>query len=319
MGYGSYSAAAHEAITSARKSLNSDQVFEGRECHPSMRPFGVTFRESRDSPAHPDSVGVIFALDVTASMGDIPMGLAQKTLPTFMTTVLEILPSAQVMFMALGNAYADRSPLQVGQFESEAHLIDQWLSRIHVEGGGGALGESYDLAMRFASRHTKMDCLEKRGRKGYLLLTGDEPPFAVLGADRVRAVLGDPEQADVPIHETAREALESFHCFFLIPDPMRDTRYETGDTWRKIFHERVIVLDQPDDTAHASALVIGIEERTLVSEADIGRYVEQKLHRKGSERDRLVRAVTPFAIARAKGPIAAPEAQETRPYDPTPG
>lgn len=319
MGYGSYSAAAHLEITKARAALAEGQVFRGQECHPSMRPFGVKFRESRDSAAHPDSVGVIFALDVTASMGDIPVGLAKRTLPTFMTTVLEILPSAQVMFMALGNAHADRSPLQVGQFESEAALIDQWLSRIHLEGGGGALGESYDLAMRFASRHTKMDCLEKRGKKGYLLMTGDEPPFSHLRAERVRAILGDPEQVDVPIHETAREVVKSFCCFFLIPDPMRATRYGTRDTWFKIFHERVIVLHQPDDTAHASALVIGIEERVLVDEAAIGGYVEEKLHRKGAERDRLVKAVLPFAEALARGPIAEPEEQGVRPYDPTPG
>ena len=319
MGYGSYSAAAHLEITKARANVAQDALFAGRECHSTMRPFGVKFRESRDSEAHPDSVGVVFALDVTGSMGDIPVGLAKRTLPHFMTSVLEILPSAQVMFMALGNAHADRSPLQVGQFESEAGLIDQWLSRIHLEGGGGALGESYDLAMRFASRHTKMDCLEKRGKKGYLLMTGDEPPFSQLMAERVRAILGDPEQLDVPIHETAREVLRSFHTFFFIPDPMRAARYDTQRTWFKIFHERVIVLDQPDDTAHAGALVIGIEERKLVDEAAIARHVEEKLHRTGRERDRLVKAVVPFALALAKGPIADVEEQGTRPYDPTPG
>lgn len=319
MGYGSYSAAAHHEITKARANLAHDAVFAGRECHATMRPYGVRFRESRDSAAHPSSVGVIFALDVTGSMGDIPVTLATRTLPSFMTSVLEILPSAQVMFMALGNAHADRSPLQVGQFESEAHLIDQWLARIHLEGGGGALGESYDLAMRFASRHTKMDCLEKRGKKGYLLMTGDEPPFSHLVAERVRAILGDPEQVDVPIHETAREVVKSFATFFFIPDPMRASRYDTRATWEKIFHERVIVLDQPDDTAHAGALVIGIEERTLVDEAGITRHVEERLRRTGPERDRLVKAVLPFAQALARGPIAEPEEQGVRPYDPTPG
>ncbi|MBP6833012.1 MAG: VWA domain-containing protein, partial [Deltaproteobacteria bacterium] len=136
MGHGEYDLQAHQAATLARAALPSAQVFESNGCHPEMRPFGVTVRESRDSEAHPDSVGVVFALDVSGSMGEIPQGLATETMPLFMESVLTVLPDPQVLFIAFGNAWADRSPLQVGQFESEAALIDRWLSATHLEGGG---------------------------------------------------------------------------------------------------------------------------------------------------------------------------------------
>ena len=132
MGYGSYSHEAHVAITQGRQKLPQQQVFKQTRCHPLMNPHGVKFRESRDSPEHPNSIGILFALDVSGSMGIIPQDLATATLPGFMRALTGVLPDAQVLFMAFGNAYADRSPLQVGQFETESHLVDKWLAATHL-------------------------------------------------------------------------------------------------------------------------------------------------------------------------------------------
>ena len=247
MGYGDYSYEAHVAVTQSRASKSAGEVFTSSACHPTMNPHGVKARESRDSATHPDSVGVIFALDVSGSMGTIPMNLATRTLPGFMAGVRRYLPDVQVLFMALGNAFTDQSPLQVGQFESEANLIDQWLSRIHVEGRGGGLGESYDLAIYFAARHTTMDCFEKRERKGYLFLTGDEPPFASVNAELVRRVIGDGQVGELDIYGIVEEAQKRFHIFFLIPDPTRAQQNNVGWIWDNILHERAIVLDRVHD------------------------------------------------------------------------
>ena len=40
----------------------------------------MKLRECRDSPTHPDSLGIVFALDVTGSMGKIPDLLARTEL-----------------------------------------------------------------------------------------------------------------------------------------------------------------------------------------------------------------------------------------------
>jgi hypothetical protein len=312
MGYGSYSIDAHRAITAARSTLSQGAVFSGRSTDPAMNPHGVRFRQSRDSSVHPNSTGIVFALDVSGSMGEIPHQLATRTLPTFMESVLAVLPDPQVLFIAFGNAYSDRSPLQVGQFESEAALIDRWLSACHLEGAGGTLGESYDLAMYFAARHTQMDCLQQRRRKGYFFMTGDEVPFVHVHPPQVQAVLGDTLEAPIPIHELTTELLRSFYTFFLIPDRERAGRYQCEATWRRLLHERVVVLETPQDTALVCAMLVGIQEGRLPDVAAVRVLLEtQKLP--PEVRERVVAAVTPFAHALARGPIADPLPLGTQP------
>ncbi len=306
MGYGSYSEAAHKAITHARVGAAASSVFIRNDCDPKMNPRGVRYRESRDSKDHQDSLAIVFALDVSGSMGEIPHQLATKTLPTFMSSVRTITASPQILFMAFGNAYSDKSPLQVGQFESEAALIDRWLAATHLEGGGGGLGESYDLAMYFAARHTAMDCWEKRKKKGYLFITGDETPWMNLIRDHVSGLVGDTLQTDIPIADVVREAQEKFHTFFLIPDPKRAATELCGAVWEVLLRERCIVLETSEDTAAIASLCVGIEEGVLKDAAAIQKQIEEGLHESGPVRDRLLRTITKFADAQRAGTIAGP-------------
>lgn len=115
MGYANYSHETHVALTRARAELPTQQVFRQRECHPLMNPRGVRGRESRDSDAHPNSLGIAFALDVTGSMGKIPEALARRELPEFMKILATCqVADPQLLFLAVGDATCDRAPLQVG-------------------------------------------------------------------------------------------------------------------------------------------------------------------------------------------------------------
>ncbi len=306
MGYGNYSAEAHQAMVAGRTAKPLSAVFAETTCHPKLDPRGVKLRESRDSATHPDSLGIVLALDVSGSMEDIPHALATKTLPQFMEAALTVVPDPQVLFMAIGNAFADRSPLQVGQFESEAALMDRWLSLLHIEAGGGGLCESYDLAMYFAARHTAMDCLEKRGKKGYFFLTGDEPPFFQLESAQVEHVIGEPIPAPIPIWELTAELLTKFHVFVLIPDAARAAREQTGAIWRVLLHERAIVMEASEDTAVVCALLIGITEGKLTNESALRALLSERFSRTGEAADRVIRVVRSYTEALAKGPIAAP-------------
>ena len=307
MGYGDYSVEAHKAMTQARAALPKEAVFARNDCDPRMNPRGVAFRESRDSAAHPESVGIVFALDVSGSMGEIPHQLATETLPHFMETVLTVLPDPQVLFMAFGNAFSDRSPLQVGQFESEADRMDQWLRAMHLEGDGGPWGESYDLAMYFGARHTKMDCLEKRGKKGYFFMTGDEVAYIAVDPGKVQGLIGDTLAAPIPFHEITAELLRSFHVFFLIPDEARAAAHGCLNIWSQSLHERALVLATPEDTAVVCALLIGVTEGHLADEAAIAREIEQRHGRTGEAKDRVLRTVKRYAEAFWRGPIAGPK------------
>ena len=56
---------------------------------PTHRDQRVRLRESRDGADHPQSLGIVFALDVTGSMGTIPKLMATQQLPTFMKILMD--------------------------------------------------------------------------------------------------------------------------------------------------------------------------------------------------------------------------------------
>lgn len=298
MGFGNYSHEAHVAMTSARRSKPAQEVFSQRTCHELMNPKGVTFRESRDSESHPNSVAAIFALDVSGSMGEIPAKLASETLPAFMQAMLDSgVSDPQVMFMGVGQATGDRAPLQVGQFESTERLMDQWLTWMYLEGGGGGGNESYELAMYFAARHTKLDCVEKRGRRGYLFITGDEPPNPVVAKDQVKNLIGDDLAKDIPITEIIEETQRMYEPFYLIPDPGRGQN--VGRAWRDLLGDRVIVMEGPDDTSYVAAGLVSLMEGAV---KDLGDLVARLREAGVTEHQSAAigKALTPFAATLGK-------------------
>lgn len=301
MGGGRYSYEEHEAATQARAGLAKEQVFAQGSCHPAMNPYKVTVREARDSAAHPASRGIVFAFDVSGSMGEIPLELACKTLPAFMKSVLTVLPDPQVMFIAVGNAFESRSPLQVGQFESEDALIDRWLRDIHLEGGGEWRGESYDLAMYFAAHHTALDCWEKRGQKGYFFMTGDEVWYLESDRAKLAQVIGDEVPAAIPIDDVVDALARTYHPFFLIPDQARAAHDGVEVNWRRLLGDAVIVLESPADAALVAAVLIGIREGQLRDAAALTAKLGEELGLPPATVARIVRTVEPYAQAVARG------------------
>lgn len=263
MGYGNYSAAAHAALTASRAHKGGTEIFTQRQCHPLMNPKGLKVRECRDSANHPDSLGIVFALDVTGSMGDIPHLLATKELPNFIKLMNECgVLHPQLMFMAIGDANSDRASLQVGQFESTAELMDQWLTWSYLEGGGGGTGEeSYDLAFYIAAQHTDMDNWVKRKKKGYIFLTGDEKPYPSVSRHHIEALIGEKLDEDIPIEEVIAAAAEFYHVFFLIPDLARRKRCEAR--WRELLGNHTICLESPADTCAVAAAIVGLTEKLI--------------------------------------------------------
>jgi predicted protein tyrosine phosphatase len=275
MGYGSYSHDAHVALINARANVPKTEVFAQQTCHPLMNPKGLKVRESCDSEEHPNSVGIIFALDVTGSMGTIPELLAHKELPTFMKLLADCrIADPQVLFMAIGDATSDNAPLQIGQFETTAELMDHWLTRCFLEGnGGGQNHESYELAFYVAAAHTAMDCVTKRSKKGYLFLTGDEHPYPEVSKIQVDALVGRQLDEDIPIEEAISAAAESYHIFFLIPDLER--RRNCEETWRKLLGDHVICLETPEDTCVVSASLVALTEGVVKDMDDLATVLAQ--------------------------------------------
>jgi predicted protein tyrosine phosphatase len=261
MGYGNYSHAAHTALIADRAAKPGSEVFTQSGCHPMMNPHGLTMREARDSADHPNSLGIVFALDVTGSMGDIPEILARSELPTFMSLLNSCgIADPQLLFMAIGDARSDQAPLQVGQFESTAQLMDQWLTWSYLEGGGGGSGEeSYELAFYLAAQHTDLDCWVRRKKKGYLFITGDELPYPAVSHHQIGTLVGEKLDADIPIAEAIAAAAETYHVFFLIPDLKRRSGCERR--WRELLGDHVICMEAPEDACAVAASIVALTER----------------------------------------------------------
>ncbi|MFY2558548.1 VWA domain-containing protein [Corallococcus terminator] len=309
MGYGSYSHAAHAAFTRAREEVPRQRVFKQERCHPLMDPHGVKWRESRDSEAHSKSLGIVFALDVTGSMGSIPELLARRRLPDFMKSLMDVgIPDPQVLFMAVGDANSDHAPLQVGQFESSERQMDQWLTSSYLEGGGGTPGtESYELGMYFAARHTDLDCWRKRKHRGYFFMTGDERPYGYVSRKQVASLIGDTLDEDLPVRQVVEELQVGFEPFFLIPDLARRRSCERD--WRELLGDRVICMEDSADTVDVAASLVGLCEGAIPDLDALARHLEKG----GLERSRrgaVIRALTSFAATLGRDGTPQPRLED---------
>lgn len=293
MGYGNYSQAAHEALLQRRVNVSVEQVFKQSRCHPLMNPKGVKVRESRDGADHPQSLGIVFALDVSGSMGVIPKLMATEELPTFMKVLTDCkIPDPQILFMAVGDALNNAAPLQVGQFESTAELMDQWLTWTYLEGGGGSNKESYELALYFLAAHTEMDCMVKRKKRGYLFMTGDEISYPTLSKHVVEAVLGDTLDDDIPCQEVVAELQKSFIPFFIIPDYGRARNCERY--WRDLLGDHVLCLESPVDVCFVSAGAMLLSEGRVSGIKQLAEVLSVA-GMPSSRRAHVVQSLTPFA------------------------
>ena len=237
----------------------------GWNAHPSLDPRGLTLRESRDSAEHPNSLAISVLFDVTGSMRTVPRAL-QTRLPELFGLLLSkgYAADPQILFGAIGDATCDRVPLQLGQFESDNRMDDD-LGNILLEGGGGGqMTESYELAMYAMARHTSLDCYEKRGRRGYLFIIGDEMPYAAVKAHEVREVIGDRLTEDIPFMAVLGELRRTFDVYYILPagsSYVGDSR--VLGTWRKVLGQNVIELDDLNAVCETIALTVGLGEQAI--------------------------------------------------------
>lgn len=201
---------------------NAEQVFRASRIYPAFDPSEMKLpREACDSAASPHSRGIIYAEDVTGSMGSFLLSLIKEEFPRLITQTYESVSyNPHIMFMGVGDVAAgDSAPLQVTQFETDLRMLEQ-LEKIYLEKGGGANRyESYILPWYFAAKHTKMDCWEKRKEKGFLFTFGDEWPTPNLKSHEIKSVFGQNDTLDQRII-TAQDCLdmasEKFNCYHII-------------------------------------------------------------------------------------------------------
>ena len=240
---------------------SSAQIYKQRTVDSRFDPHGIKIRESRDSDEHPDSTAIIIGLDVTGSMDDILEQVAKK-LNVLVREILDRKPvtDPQIMFNAIGDAVVDRHPFQVTQFESDIRIAEQ-LTDLYFERGGGGNGfESYPLAWYFAANHTDIDCLNKRGKKGFLFTMGDDCYPKVLTKEQISRIFGDTVSENIDTAALLNQVNRKYEVFHLVLD--REGGWHSGNSsriekWRDLMGERVIKV--PDYTKVPEIIVSILE------------------------------------------------------------
>lgn len=274
MGYSKWSQNAYDSRQKNRKANNQTAFTYDKHVrqtgvvrvHDEMNPYGKV-RESRDSADHPTSLSIGVLFDVTGSMGTVPRVLQTK-LGSLMRLLIQkgYVEHPQILFGGIGDAYCDRIPLQIGQFESGLEMDDD-LGKIFLEGGGGGqVHETYELGIYFMAHNTRIDCYEKRGHKGYLFTIGDEKPYEVVRRQHIQQHIGGQVERDVPIAEVMTAVQKKYHHFHIVPTNTTHGRNTAiHDVWRNLLGERVLLLEDETAVCETIALAIGLCEGVVDS------------------------------------------------------
>ena len=252
MGHGSYQSKDWDRLRSSRN-INSQStvqdLYRSRAMKEHLNPHGVKYRESCDSMDNPASTAIIFGLDVTGSMGYLSEEIAKGALNRTMLEIYDKVPvtNPHIMFQAIGDSRTDEAPLQTTQFEADIRIAEQLLD-VYFEGrGGGNGGESYLLAWYFASRHTKIDCYEKRREKGFLFTIGDERCHETLTDSEINRVFGDhAPKKQYTSEELFKEASEKYEIFHIVMKAGSYIPQKSGESWKQLIGSRAVELDPED-------------------------------------------------------------------------
>jgi len=273
MGGGSFTSSSWDSYRGSKgytdKSTAKD-MYTSSSVKKELEPIGVDYRESCDSTEHPLSTPIILGLDVTGSMGSVLTTISNK-LNKLIMEIYDRKPvtDPQIMIMAFGDTECDSHPLQVSQFESDIRIAEQ-LNDVYFErGGGGNGGESYILPWYFASRHTKIDSFDKRGKKGFLFTMGDEPYLTKLSKEDIKEFVGDDVQANLTAEELLAEVSRQYEVYHLMIEEGSGMSWGRKDgvisQWTDLLGQRAIRVSDCDKIPE---IIVSILEVMAGKDAD---------------------------------------------------
>lgn len=133
----------------------------------SMKPNGKVIKSRSKTP-------LIIMLDVTGSNINFAR-LVYDKLPMFYGEIEQkgYLKDFDISICAVGDAYSDNYPLQIGDF-AKGIEIDSLIEKLVLEGGGGGQrSESYELAAHYLLNNVEFEA----DAKPIIFFIGDEKPY----------------------------------------------------------------------------------------------------------------------------------------------
>lgn len=241
MGSGSYSAADWNKLKVSRGISNSSTYSDmyAKAAKEKYLPNFFEYREARDCDDSPESTPIIIALDDTASMGYLATEMAKGAIHETITQIIEKKPvtNPQVLCGLFGN-FRDIAPLQVTQFESDIRIVEQLLDLYIELHGSGYSGDSY--VWYFAAKHTKLDCFEKRGEKGFLFTIGDDFCDINMTADSIQKVFNEKVGVEYTPEELIEMASEKYTLYHIVIAPINDS---IAKQWKDLMGDHAVVIE----------------------------------------------------------------------------
>lgn len=265
MGHGAWSNTDYAVRSATYREKTREQLFSNRVISRDLDPRHITLRESCDSEESPESTAIILGLDVTGSMGRIAEIIAKQGLGTLVEGILDTRPvtDPHIMVMGIGDINSDQAPLQVSQFEVDLRIADQ-LTNIWLEGnGGGNSYESYDLPWLFAGTKTKIDCFDKRGKKGYLFTIGDELPPLTASRQVLKEQLDLNVQGDTSTGDVLKMAQKRYDVFHIVVEQGAFAKGQVSrvkEAWTRLLKGHVVMLDDYEHIAEVILSVMRVNE-----------------------------------------------------------
>ncbi len=244
-GYGDdydYDTSDHVVRKSA-KAYNVDYEREYQEGYGLPPPKGKILHTKAKFP-------LVVAVDITGSMRELPKLIFEKLCILYNEALFflpeELKDSFEISFAAIGDAYADRYPLQITDFATGFEL-DQNIKSLNPEGGGGAAyRETYELLAYYYATRCNMPKAMKTIRP-MLIFIGDEGYYAKINRGQIKDLMGDPPQTDLISLEIFEKLRKKFDVYILrVEYQDQKANQEIHESWiEALGKERVIMLREP--------------------------------------------------------------------------
>ncbi len=246
---------------------DAGSAYKGGEARGIPPPVGKTLRSESPTP-------LVFAVDVTGSMGEWP-GIIFNKLPTLYHESKLWLPEIEISFAAIGDAYCDRRPVQICDFDKDRNL-ETHINAIFPEGGGGGQHrESYELFAYYYVNHCEMP----KAQKALFVYCGDEGFYETIRKTHLQQFFGDDRADDLDAYPVFAELGKKFDVYNLrVEYSDKDKEVEIRKQWQKaIGPERVLRLEDPRRIVDC---VIGL---TAVMADDVQQFQDRLAKRQTAE------------------------------------
>lgn len=244
------------SYSSFGESSYSESKLSSSTLHSSMNPKGKILRSNTKTP-------IIIMLDVTGSNINFARVVYDK-LPMFYGQIEQkgYLKDFDISICAVGDAYCDYYPLQIGSF-AKGIEIDSWIEKLVLEGGGGGGNrESYELAAYYLYKNTQF----APGSKPIIFFIGDERPYSTVDPYQAQKFGIEYEQKNIEPFSLLREKVNDNVFMLLNKYCSRNFEAEITTSWQKLLAPQHVIKIQEQKSI--VDLMLGIismvsESRTL--------------------------------------------------------